>query len=99
MDIGSYLRERRGRAQEVARRMQVSGSLVVQWGGGKPVAIERCPDLELATDGCVPCEHARPDIAWLRWADPAWPYHPDGRPLIDVSRSIAANQPEARHAA
>jgi len=54
---------------------------------------ERCPAIERAFDGRVTAEQLRPDIAWVRIADPAWP-HPAGRPLIDVAAPAAE---EATH--
>lgn len=48
--------------------------------------MERCPDLERALEGRVTCEGLRPDVTWHRVPDVDWPWHPQGRPLIDVTR-------------
>ncbi len=67
---------------------------------GRPVPDEHCPGIERLTDGRVPCEKLRPDVVWHRLPDPAWPWHPNGRPLIDVTRTMPATTPqEARDAA
>lgn len=50
--------------------------------------IERCPGLEKALGGVVTVEQLRPDVRWVRIADPDWP-HPGGRPLIDVAAPAA----------
>lgn len=44
---------------------------------------EKCPDVERVMG--VHCEKLRPDITWVRIPDPAWTWHPDGRPLIDAA--------------
>lgn len=44
------------------------------------VAIER------ESDGAVPCEMVRPDLAWIRIPDRRWP-HRRGRPAHDVSQT------------
>lgn len=55
------------------------------------VPADHCPALERAARGAVTCEQLRPDVRWHRVADAAWPWHPDGRPLIDVARQEAAH--------
>ena len=67
----------------------------------RPTPAERCPEIERASAGRLVCEDMRPDVVWHRLPDPDWPWHPQGRPLIDVTRPPAAqlaNQ-EARDAA
>lgn len=32
------------------------------------------------------CEELRPDV-WHRVPDKSWPWHPKGRPLVDVTRA------------
>ena len=60
---------------------------------------EHCPDIERTRGGKLPCEQLRPDVRWHRVADAAWPWHPAGRPLIDVARQPASAQQETRDAA
>jgi DNA-binding transcriptional regulator YdaS (Cro superfamily) len=40
--------------------------------------------------GGVPCEAQHPDAAWVRLRDEQWPWHPKGRPLLDVARRAPA---------
>lgn len=46
---------------------------------------DKCPEIERETLGAVPCEALRDDLAWVRIADAEWPWHPAGRPLLDVA--------------
>lgn len=83
---------RLGGAASLARALGVTPSMVTQWTRGvRPVAPERCPFIELATDGQVPCESLRPDVAWARIPDPDWP-HPAGRPVLDIARHQAVQE-------
>lgn len=52
----------------------------------RAVPVDRCHEFERALAGRVSCERLRPDVVWHRVPDPKWPWHPDGRPLIDVTR-------------
>jgi len=52
MDLQTYL-VRRGATKALAEALGVSGSLVTQWKGGKPVSVERCAAIEQATGGAV----------------------------------------------
>lgn len=63
--------------------------------GRRQTPLDRCPAIERATQGKVLCEQLRPDIAWHRVPDPAWP-HAAGRPCIDVA---APTKEEMRDAA
>lgn len=67
--------------------------------GVRPIGAEKCAAIESATRGEVTCERLRPDLRWLRIADPAWP-HRAGRPALDVSPdgsgSISDCQPSNR---
>jgi len=60
---------------------------------------EHCPGIERASGGKLLCEQLRPDVLWHRVPDTAWPWHAQGRPLIDVTRQPAADPQEARRAA
>lgn len=81
MDIISEL----GGVTAVARMAGCKPPSVMEWRKrGVPAA--RCPGIERATLGQFPCEKTRPDISWHRVPDPTWPWHPAGRPLIDVTR-------------
>ena len=63
---------------------------VIEWRK-RGIPADRCPAIERATQGAVTVEVLRPDAAWSRIPDPAWP-HPAGRPVIDVARPVAVAQ-------
>lgn len=68
----------------------------------QPIMKEHCPAIERETGKlgkAVHCEQLRRDLAWLRVPDPDWPWHPDGRPVLDITRSDAAVRQPAREAA
>ena len=67
----------RGRIDQVAR------------GEGEPKP-EWCVLLERETRGKYTCERINPGIRWVRSPDAAWPWHPEGRPLIDPAPEAAA---------
>lgn len=58
---------------------------------------EHCPAIERATNGAVSCEELCPDTTWVRMPDTQWPWHPQGRPLIDVA-AAAREQVQERGA-
>lgn len=99
MDLKAYLASR-GSQTRLAALLGVQPQLVWQWAQGdrRPVPADRCPAIEQATSGAVACEEMRPDVAWHRVPDVAWPWHPLGRPLIDVARRGVPQQ-EVRDAA
>lgn len=70
----------------VARLVRVKPPSVIEWRR-RGIPAERCPALERATEGRHTCEGMRPDVVWHRVPDPAWPWHPQGRPLLDVARA------------
>ena len=71
---------------ELAARVGVTPAAVTQWiSGHRRVPEARCPAIERATGGLVTCEQLRSDVSWVRVADASWPWHPEGRPLLDVS--------------
>lgn len=68
-----------------AALLQMSEQYLYQWLTGRRLADpDRCPEVERAFEGRVSCEDLRSDLQWLRIADPAWPWHPGGRPVHDV---------------
>jgi DNA-binding transcriptional regulator YdaS (Cro superfamily) len=91
MDLQTYLAER-GSQTRLATAIDAQPQLVWQWAqpdGRRQVPAERCPSIERATDGAVTCEELRPDLRWQRMADAGWPWHPNGRPLLDVAAEAA----------
>lgn len=86
MSLSHYTATERGRIAQLAQDLGVSAAFISQMASGaRVVPLTRCPAIERATVGAVPCEALRPDVRWVRLADAAWPWHPAGRPLIDVS--------------
>jgi DNA-binding transcriptional regulator YdaS (Cro superfamily) len=72
----------------LARKLGVEPPTVNEWATGKrKVPDARCPELERLSEGKFFCEAIRPDIPWLRVADPKWPWHRRGRPVIDVTKA------------
>ena len=74
----------------VARMVGCRVPSVIEWRK-RGIPADRCPAIERATSGAVTVETLRPDAAWSRIPDPAWP-HPAGRPVIDVARLLAVAQ-------
>lgn len=68
----------------VARLAGVKPPSVVEWRA-RGIPADRCPLLEKGTAGRYACEAVRPDVRWVRVPDSNWPWHPEGRPLIDVA--------------
>lgn len=93
MDLSAFFqRSGRGAAARIARALRVSPVTVSDWSKRKkPVPPDRCPAIEVETNGEVPCESTRPDVAWVRIPDPGWQWHPEGRPLRDVASQGAAS--------
>lgn len=82
----------------MARLVNCKPPSVIEWRH-RSIPADRCPALERATAGKYPCEQLRPDVRWHRVADAAWPWHPAGRPLIDVARQSDGVAQEAQRAA
>ncbi len=71
----------------VARMVGVKPPSVIEWRT-RGIPAERCPALEKGSDGRFTCEVMRPDVRWHRVPHEGWPWHPAGRPLIDVSAAL-----------
>lgn len=85
MDAISRAIEVFGSQAAMAAALGVRQPTVSEWlRGERPVPEERCVAIERATEGKVTCEELRPDVTWHRVPDPAWPWHPKGKPLVDV---------------
>lgn len=63
MELNQYLKTTT--QSDFAKLIGVTPGMVHQWSKGiRPVAAERCPEIEKATGGAVTCEELRPDIDW-----------------------------------
>lgn len=77
----------------VARIAGVSLPSVLGWRGRVPV--NRCPSIERGTAGLWTVEKLRPDACWVRINDAQWPWHPQGRPLLDVTGESSSGDSSA----
>lgn len=99
LSLKNYLDCERGRRASLAAALGVSPVMVSQWttapehAGAKRIPTDRRPDIEKATNGQVTCESLGDDVRWVRKPDATWPWHPNGRPLLDI-----AFRPEAERA-
>jgi hypothetical protein len=85
MDIIAEL----GGPSALARMVGLQPPSITEWRK-RGIPADRCPAIERATEGRVPCERLRPNVRWYRVPDAAWPWHPEGRPLIDVAAPALA---------
>lgn len=94
--IGQAVALFEGSSLRLAREIggDVKRQNVDHWRKSGAVPAERCPAIERAVQGKVLCEELRPDLSWVRVPDPDWPWHPLGRPCIDVTRSATAGAAE-----
>jgi hypothetical protein len=76
---------------KVAALVQCKAPSVAEWRK-RGIPPGRCADLERLTEGRYTCEAMRPDLRWVRLTDATWPWHPKGRPLLDVAPANAALQ-------
>ncbi|MVW72155.1 YdaS family helix-turn-helix protein [Bordetella sp. 15P40C-2] len=69
MKLSDYLKAERGRLATLARDIGAPISNTSEWASGRrPVPVERCADIERATDGAVTRRDLRPHD-WAR----IWP--------------------------
>jgi DNA-binding transcriptional regulator YdaS (Cro superfamily) len=68
MELANYL-SRRGAQAELARKLKVTPVLVHQWANSRPVPIDRCLAIEIATNGEVTRKDLRPDDWFKIWPD------------------------------
>ncbi len=67
MNLHDYVAQL-GSQAKLARTLGVPAVLISQWANQKrPVPLDRCVQIEQATEGQVTCEELRPDKAWY-WA-------------------------------
>jgi transposase-like protein len=90
MNLDQYLRQPGTKSMSAfARDLGINADQVRQWrhahDGRRPGPVN-CAAIERATEGAVTCKELRPDLEWERIPDPAWPWHPEGRPVWDVTK-------------
>jgi DNA-binding transcriptional regulator YdaS (Cro superfamily) len=69
MNLNQFLSSRMS-AAELARRMSLSAVLISQWRNGvRPIPVERCAAIELATGGLVARWDLRPADWHLIWPE------------------------------
>jgi len=88
MKLSVWLQDR-GAGIALARDLKLAPSLVSQWGSrARPIPIERCYQIELATAGAVTRRDLRPDD-WQRiWPELATP--PCAAPVAPVALASPA---------
>jgi hypothetical protein len=95
MELADYVKPW-GEKRRMARALGCDSQLIGQWAAKqRPVPVERCPHIERESQGAVRCEDSRPDVTWVRVTDPDWPWHPNGRPLLDLTAAQATANPAA----
>lgn len=66
-----------GSQRAVADALSVTPATVNQWVSGlRPIPIERCPSIEIATAGSVTRRDLRPNDWWLIWPELVTEEHP-----------------------
>lgn len=85
MDIISQL----GGPAVVARWTGCRSPSVIEWRK-RGIPPRWGPFIERGSDGRWTCEVVCSDARWVRVPDPAWPWHPAGRPLLDVAAGVLA---------
>jgi DNA-binding transcriptional regulator YdaS (Cro superfamily) len=69
MDIATYC-AKHGTQTELAHKLELPSQLISQWARGvRPVPIERCVPIEIATDGAVRRWDTRPDDWHVIWPE------------------------------
>lgn len=92
--------EQLGGPAAVARMVGCRTPSVSEWRQrGGLIPQERCPEIERAKLGEFTCEQLNPLVPWLRVPDPDWPWHPEGRPVIDIVNAAAAKAPAQEQSA
>jgi DNA-binding transcriptional regulator YdaS (Cro superfamily) len=61
MKLIEYVKQR-GRQRQLAQTLGITPVLISQWArGARPIPLDRCVDIECATQKAVTCEELRPD--------------------------------------
>ncbi len=87
MKLLEYISKQRGLANRLAESIDVPPVLISQWANQKrSVPLDRCVQIEQATEGQVTCEELRPDKAWY------WSYLRTTCTHIGTSPAVAAEE-------
>ena len=69
---------------------EVKRQNVEQWVLLGRVPPTHCPAVERIVEGRITADQlCAPDQRWARIKDKAWPWHPQGRPVLDVAKMVA----------
>ena len=68
MKLDEYIKVR-GRQAQLARQLGVSPVLIHQWANERPIPVQRCLAIELATEGQVTRKELRPNDWHAIWPD------------------------------
>ena len=70
MFLSEYTSAARGRKSALARSLNLPAQLIGQWANGiRPIPVERCTAIELATKGAVTRQDLRPNDWQLIWPE------------------------------
>ncbi|MFY9479133.1 MAG: YdaS family helix-turn-helix protein [Aquabacterium sp.] len=88
MDLATYFKS--PGAMTVAELATAAGikhvAQINQWRNpafGRRPGYEHAAAVERATKGACTCEELNSSLPWRRMPDREWPWHPEGKPLID----------------
>lgn len=89
--VERFIKHRNVGSQEAAAaQLGVKQPTVSEWlREVRPVPHDASADMERISEGEVRADLVRPDHRWMRVKDRAWPWHPLGRPVLDVTRAAA----------
>lgn len=79
-----------GNQTAAAADLGVSQPTVSEWlHGVRPVPHASAADMERLSGGRVLATKVREDARWTRSKELHWPWHRDGRPMLDVTKAVA----------
>lgn len=99
LDLNTYLEAEGAMTMQdlVAAGVAKRTAQIYQWKvrrDGRMPSPETCAVMERVTSeharvtgvkARMTCEALRPDVAWRRIPDRSWPWHPKGKPFVDVT--------------
>jgi DNA-binding transcriptional regulator YdaS (Cro superfamily) len=79
-----------GNQTAAAADLRVSQPTVSEWlRGVRPVPHASAADMERLSGGRILANKVRDDARWSRSKELHWPWHKDGRPVLDVTKAAA----------